>query len=58
MGPETKKDLWQNLWQNRSPNFLAEKQFNAAMATIEPHCAVCTLFCPYTQVMNPSLSKH
>ncbi|KAK9967141.1 hypothetical protein ABG768_001553 [Culter alburnus] len=49
VGPETKKDLWQNLWQNRSPNFLAEKQFNAAMATIEPHCAVCTLFCPYTQ---------
>ncbi|XP_067271395.1 lysine-specific demethylase 4B [Pseudorasbora parva] len=48
-GPETKKDLWQNLLQNCLPNFLAEKQFNAAMATIEPHCAVCTLFCPYTQ---------
>eukprot|EP00063_Salmo_salar_P096482 XP_014071317.1 PREDICTED: lysine-specific demethylase 4B isoform X1 [Salmo salar] len=38
-----------HLWQNRTPNFLAEKGFNAAMATLEPYCAVCTLFCPYTQ---------
>ncbi|KAK7136581.1 hypothetical protein R3I93_016805 [Phoxinus phoxinus] len=52
--PETKKDLWQNLLQNCLPNFLSEKQFNAAMATIEPHCAVCTLFCPYTQPVKDS----
>uniref|UniRef100_A0A8C7G299 [histone H3]-trimethyl-L-lysine(9) demethylase n=1 Tax=Oncorhynchus kisutch TaxID=8019 RepID=A0A8C7G299_ONCKI len=38
-----------HLWQNRTPNFLAEKGFNAAVATLEPYCAVCTLFCPYTQ---------
>uniref|UniRef100_A0A8C2PVJ6 [histone H3]-trimethyl-L-lysine(9) demethylase n=1 Tax=Cyprinus carpio TaxID=7962 RepID=A0A8C2PVJ6_CYPCA len=47
--PEAKKSEDSALWQNRLPNFLSEKQFNAAMATIEPHCAVCTLFCPYTQ---------
>uniref|UniRef100_A0A8C1HXU7 Lysine-specific demethylase 4B n=1 Tax=Cyprinus carpio carpio TaxID=630221 RepID=A0A8C1HXU7_CYPCA len=47
--PEAKKSEESALWQNRLPNFLSEKQFNAAMATIEPHCAVCTLFCPYTQ---------
>ncbi|KAK7126399.1 hypothetical protein R3I94_017772 [Phoxinus phoxinus] len=52
--PENKKDLWQNLLQNCLPNFLSEKQFNAAMATIEPHCAVCTLFCPYTQPVKDS----
>lgn len=46
---ESKKPEDSDLWQNRSPNFLAEKQFNAAMSTIEPYCAICTLFCPYTQ---------
>lgn len=49
VGQEAKKPEEGLLWQNRSPNFLAEKQFNAAMATIEPHCAVCMLFCPYSQ---------
>ena len=39
-----------HLWQNRQPNFQAEKAFNGAVATLEPHCAICTLFCPYTQV--------
>uniref|UniRef100_A0A3Q2PMD7 Lysine-specific demethylase 4B n=1 Tax=Fundulus heteroclitus TaxID=8078 RepID=A0A3Q2PMD7_FUNHE len=37
----------EHLWRNRSPNFLAEKSFNAVVATLEPHCAVCSLFCPY-----------
>ncbi|XP_052445835.1 lysine-specific demethylase 4B isoform X1 [Carassius gibelio] len=50
--PEAKKSEESALWQNRVPNFLNEKQFNVAMATIEPHCAVCMLFCPYTQPMK------
>ncbi|XP_051979723.1 LOW QUALITY PROTEIN: lysine-specific demethylase 4B-like [Xyrauchen texanus] len=52
VGHVTKKDEESNLWQNRTPNFLSEKQFNAAMATIEPHCAVCMLFCPYKQALK------
>uniref|UniRef100_A0A8C7ZBC2 [histone H3]-trimethyl-L-lysine(9) demethylase n=1 Tax=Oryzias sinensis TaxID=183150 RepID=A0A8C7ZBC2_9TELE len=39
----------EHLWQNHSPNFLAEKAFNAAVAALQPHCAVCSLFCPYPQ---------
>uniref|UniRef100_A0A8B9LL24 Lysine-specific demethylase 4B n=1 Tax=Astyanax mexicanus TaxID=7994 RepID=A0A8B9LL24_ASTMX len=57
VGQEAKKPEEGLLWQNRSPNFLAEKQFNAAMATIEPHCAVCMLFCPYSQVEPPAVAK-
>uniref|UniRef100_A0AAY4BB79 [histone H3]-trimethyl-L-lysine(9) demethylase n=1 Tax=Denticeps clupeoides TaxID=299321 RepID=A0AAY4BB79_9TELE len=41
-----------HLWQSLMPNFLAECRFNAAMATIEPYCGVCTLFCPFTQPMK------
>lgn len=40
----------EHLWQNHSPNFLAEKAFNAAVADLQPYCAVCSLFCPYTKV--------
>uniref|UniRef100_A0A8D3CMJ9 [histone H3]-trimethyl-L-lysine(9) demethylase n=1 Tax=Scophthalmus maximus TaxID=52904 RepID=A0A8D3CMJ9_SCOMX len=39
----------EHLWQNLSPNFLAEKAFNAAVAALQPHCAVCSLFCPYNK---------
>ncbi|XP_070816745.1 lysine-specific demethylase 4B [Chaetodon trifascialis] len=39
----------EHLWQNQSPNFLAEKAFNAAVAALKPHCAICSLFCPYTK---------
>ncbi|XP_058256832.1 lysine-specific demethylase 4B [Hemibagrus wyckioides] len=46
---EVKKPDQCHLWQTLSPDFVAEKQFNAGMATLEPHCAVCTMFCPYTQ---------
>lgn len=41
----------EHLWQNHSPNFLAEKVFNAAVAALQPYCAVCSLFCPYTTVL-------
>ncbi|KAJ7993506.1 hypothetical protein DPEC_G00273120 [Dallia pectoralis] len=37
-----------HLCQNHPANFTAEKNFNAAVATLEPYCAICTLFCPYT----------
>ncbi|KAK3562220.1 hypothetical protein QTP86_030899 [Hemibagrus guttatus] len=46
---EVKKPDQCHLWQTLSPDFVAEKQFNAGMATLEPHCAVCTMFCLYTQ---------
>lgn len=42
----------EHLWQNQSPNFLAEKAFNAAVAALEPHCAICSLFHPYEQVIG------
>ncbi|XP_072245401.1 lysine-specific demethylase 4B isoform X2 [Leuresthes tenuis] len=37
----------EHLWQNHSPNFVAETSFNAAVAALQPYCAVCSLFCPY-----------
>lgn len=47
----------EHLWQNQSPNFLAEKAFNAAVAALEPHCAICSLFHPYEQVIRTFFYK-
>uniref|UniRef100_A0A665VQT7 [histone H3]-trimethyl-L-lysine(9) demethylase n=1 Tax=Echeneis naucrates TaxID=173247 RepID=A0A665VQT7_ECHNA len=47
----------EHLWQNHSPNFLAEKAFNTAVAALQPHCAICSLFCPYTKVQTHNSSN-
>ncbi|XP_053725509.1 lysine-specific demethylase 4B [Synchiropus splendidus] len=66
--PESDRDLsvplesdmkkQEHLWQNHSPNFLAEKSFNAAVSGLQPYCAVCCLFCPYTKLIKEEGQWH
>uniref|UniRef100_A0A4W3HPQ3 [histone H3]-trimethyl-L-lysine(9) demethylase n=1 Tax=Callorhinchus milii TaxID=7868 RepID=A0A4W3HPQ3_CALMI len=37
------------LWQNKSLNIQAEKEYNGEASKMEPYCAICSLFFPYYQ---------
>nr|XP_020760225.1 lysine-specific demethylase 4C isoform X6 [Odocoileus virginianus texanus] len=41
-----------HLWQTKSPNFVAEQEYNTAMGRMEPHCAICALLMPYYKNMQ------
>ncbi|XP_055986551.1 lysine-specific demethylase 4C [Sorex fumeus] len=36
-----------HLWQTKPLNFMAEQEYNATMAKMEPFCAICALLLPY-----------
>ncbi|KAM9687548.1 lysine-specific demethylase 4B isoform 1-T2 [Trichechus inunguis] len=50
---EALKSLLSLQWKNKAANFQAERKFNAVAALTKPYCAVCTLFFPYSQSLQP-----
>lgn len=48
--PEALRSLLSLQRKNKTAGFQAERKFNAAAALAEPHCAICSLFYPYSQV--------
>ncbi|XP_026336929.1 lysine-specific demethylase 4B isoform X3 [Ursus arctos] len=51
--PEALRSLLSLQWKNKAASFQAERKFNAAAALTEPYCAICTLFYPYSQSLQP-----
>ncbi|XP_006868972.1 PREDICTED: lysine-specific demethylase 4B [Chrysochloris asiatica] len=51
--PEALKSLLSLQWRNRAASFQVERKFNAVAALTKPYCAVCALFYPYSQSLQP-----
>lgn len=45
------------LWQHLPFDFEAEKRFNQALSSREPHCVVCVLFKPFTKFSDECFSS-
>ncbi|XP_063085237.1 lysine-specific demethylase 4B isoform X3 [Cavia porcellus] len=50
--PEALRSLLSLQRKNKTAGFQAERKFNAAAALAEPHCAICSLFYPYSQSLQ------